>query len=129
MNLENSVFILPATSDIELEMQKASIYAMTSETECFPMVLLEAQASRLPIVSYNCPNGPRNIINNDTDGFLIENYNQKMFAEKLSDLINSEVLLTKMQENATINLTKFKKDIVMKHWNDLFVKMTTINKK
>ena len=126
-NLENSVFILPATSDIELEMQKASIYVMTSETECFPMVLLEAQVSRLPIVSYNCPNGPRNIINNNFDGFLIENYNQELFAEKLSDLMNSEVLLMKMQENAAINVNKFKKEIVMKQWNDLFVNITLKN--
>ena len=127
LNLKNSVFILPATPDIELEMQKASIYAMMSETECFPMVLLEAQASRLPIVSYNCPNGPRNIINDNFDGFLIENYNQQLFAQKLSVLINSEDLLTKMQENAAINVNKFKKDIVMKQWNDLLVNVTLKN--
>ena len=120
LNLENTVFIIPATKDIQLEMQKASIYAMTSETECFPMVLLEAQACRLPIVSYNCPNGPRNIINNDVDGFLVENLNRKLFADKLTKLLKSKELLEQMGSNASINVSKFQKEMVMEKWQNLF---------
>ncbi|MBC7641844.1 MAG: glycosyltransferase family 4 protein [Flavobacterium sp.] len=126
LNLADSVFLLPATNNIQEEMLQASVYAMTSSTECFPMVLLEAQACSLPILSYDCPNGPRNIITENSDGFLIEPQNKLLFTQKLSDLINSENMIHLMGNNAQKNISKFKKEIVMLQWKELFNKFNKI---
>jgi glycosyltransferase involved in cell wall biosynthesis len=67
-HLSSSVSLLSSTPHIESEMQRASIYAMTSKTECFPMVLLEAKACGLPIISFDCPTGPKHIVNHGVDG-------------------------------------------------------------
>ena len=69
-----------------------SIYIMTSYFEGLPLVLLEAQQYKLPIVSFNCPTGPSEIIRDNVNGFLIENYNVNLMVEKLSLLIENEEL-------------------------------------
>ncbi len=120
LQIENSFLIFEATKNIKLEMQKSKVYAMTSQTECFPMVLLEAQICGLPIISYDCPNGPRNIINNEVDGFLIEDKNRILFAEKLSFLLTNKDLLIKMSQNSSVNVNRFNKSKIMTIWNNLF---------
>ena len=120
LKIENSFLIFEATKNIKLEMQKSKVYAMTSQTECFPMVLLEAQICGLPIISYDCPNGPRNIINNEVDGFLIEDKNRILFAEKLSFLLTNKDLLIKMSQNSSVNVNRFNKSKIMTIWNNLF---------
>jgi glycosyltransferase involved in cell wall biosynthesis len=120
LGLELSFFIFPSTENILIEMQKASIFAMTSRTECFPMVLLEAQVCGLPIISYDCPNGPRNIINNNIDGFLIENYNRELFSEKLKTLLKNQTLIDNMSINAKNSVKQFNNRVIMDKWYQLF---------
>jgi glycosyltransferase involved in cell wall biosynthesis len=121
LQLQDSFLLFPSTDKIAEEMQKASIYAMTSQTECSPMVLLEAQKYGLPIVSYDCPNGPRNIINNNQDGFLIENYNREMFSKNMADLIESTNLFESFSKKAKENSKCFDKKLIMNQWNNLFL--------
>lgn len=119
----SNIYLMGATANLDQEMQKSSIYAMTSETECFPMVLLEAQAAGLAIVSYDCPNGPRNIINNKEDGFLVDNQNTAALAHKMRLLMEDETLRELFSKKARINSSKYTPDKVMDLWNDLFTEL------
>jgi glycosyltransferase involved in cell wall biosynthesis len=121
LDLSDNVFIFSSVNSIQYEMQKASIYAMTSSTECFPMVLLEAQACKLPIVSYDCPNGPRHIINDTIDGYLITQSDSNLFKNKLFELMKNCSLRIYLGENALRNVQNFSKNKVMSKWNDLFL--------
>src|SRR5690606_10305641 len=58
LKLGDRVFIRSATQDLRREMLESSLYLMTSQTECYPMVLLEAASIGLPVVSFDCPTGP-----------------------------------------------------------------------
>lgn len=111
--------LMGSTTQLYSEMQKASLYAMTSSTECFPMVLLEAQNAGLPIITYDCPHGPRNIINNKIDGVLVANQNIAEFARNLSYLIEESELREKMSQQAIKNSVKFARAPIMKLWNEL----------
>jgi len=104
-------------------MKAASIYAMNSATECFPMVLLESLACGLPIISYDCPNGPRNIISNGEDGLLIESNNIDAFSVALSELIKNRKTRLKMSDNALNTAKRFKEQEVMQQWIQLFNSM------
>lgn len=97
-----------------------SIYAMTSETECFPMVLLEALSVGLPIIVYDCPTGPRNIITDKADSSLIPYQNIPIFVQKLKELMNNENLRHQMGQKGIENVQRFSLEKVMKEWLKLF---------
>lgn len=112
--------LLPATPHIQEEYLRSSIYVMTSHYEGQGIVLLEAQAAGLPIVSYACPSGPRDIVHDGEDGFLIELYNQQAFAEALERLMGDEPLRLQMGERAQRSSERFSVEQVMAKWVTLF---------
>jgi glycosyltransferase involved in cell wall biosynthesis len=83
------------------------------------MVLLEALSVGLPIVSFDCPNGPRNIITNKEDGLLVENQNVKDLAEKILVLIQKEDKRISFGLAAKVNSEKFATTVVMQRWKNL----------
>jgi glycosyltransferase involved in cell wall biosynthesis len=119
-HLSSSVSLLPSTPHIESEMQRASIYAMTSKTECFPMVLLEAKACGLPIISFDCPTGPKHIVNDGVDGILVEADNNNAFENAMRGLLQNESQRIRFGQQAQENVGLYAKEVVMKQWFDLF---------
>ncbi len=124
MEMKN-IFLKGATSSLNKKMQEASIYALTSATECFPMVLLESLSNGLPIISYDCPHGPANIISDRKDGILVEHNSIDIFATNLSKLITDTESRATMENNALKNINRFREDIVMKKWLDLFKQLSS----
>lgn len=120
LDLQHKVNLCGSTNNIEDKMLNASIYVMTSKTECFPMVLLEAISCGLPIVSFDCPNGPRNIIINGEDGILVEDNNIENFAKALMKLIDNKELRLKMGKQGRINIKRLMPSEVMAKWLKLF---------
>lgn len=123
LNLNQSVFFKGNVDDLPKTMTDYSIYAMTSETECFPMVLLEALSVGVPIVSYDCPNGPRNILKSEEDSFLIPYKKIDIFAAQLKKLMQDENLRHQMGQKGQENVQRFSLNIVMQQWNGLFNSM------
>ena len=101
------------------DMSKYSIYAMTSATECFPMVLLEALSVGLPVVSYDCPNGPRNIVTHGNDGLISPHHDVELLAENLQRLMGEEELRQAMGSAAKKNVLRFETLKVMQKWQKL----------
>ena len=116
----SNIQLMGATNNLDNKMEEAAIYALTSATECFPMVLLESLACGLPIVSYDCPHGPNNIITNNKDGILVAHNNIDAFAHKLMELMKDEDIRTKMGVNALNNVKRFEESKIMQHWLHLF---------
>ena len=122
--LEEQFELCPFTKEIQKYYLSASIYAMTSAFEGLPLVLVEAESMGLPLVSYACPCGPRDIIRDGQDGFLVELGGQKTFAARLRQLIEDEELRRRMGQAAKINSQRFSLENVMKQWVDLFAELT-----
>lgn len=121
LNLTNSIILKPFTKDVESEYLSASIYAMTSHFEGFGMVLIEAQSYALPTISFDIATGPRDIIEDDKSGYLIEDNNLNEYATKLKTLMQDENLRAKMgAKSKEIVKSKFSKEVVMKQWMELF---------
>ncbi len=122
INKENipRIVLKGATSQLEQAMQNASIYAMTSATECFPMVLLEAQAAGMAVISYDCPNGPRNIIKHNENGILVKNQDVNQFSNELKMLINNVKHQKDIQLKSLNTIHEFNENTIMKKWDALF---------
>lgn len=118
--IQNNFYFRGPCDDIPSKLASSLIYVCTSLTECFPLSLLEAHESGLPIVSFDCPNGPRNIINDGKDGVLISPYSTEDAANAICDLLNNPVKLHEMSKNAINNAERFHVPNIMRMWDKLF---------
>lgn len=107
------------TENIDKYYEKASIYLMTSRFEGLPMTLIEAQSFGLPIISYDIKTGPKDIITDNKNGYLIENNNQKLFVEKFLELANNKDKIKKFSEEAYKNKSMFELDKIIKKWKNI----------
>lgn len=117
---ENRVEILPPVVDIRKEILNSSVLAMSSRYEAFGLVLIEAMGCGVPPVAFDCKSGPRDILTDGTDGFLVEFGNKEEFARKLSLLMADQELRQKMGEAAFERSKDFTLDKVMPYWTELF---------
>lgn len=108
-----------ATQDMESELSKSSIYALSSRFEGFGMVIVEAMQCGVPVVSFDCPKGPAEIISNNIDGILVENGDVDAFADALIELIGNEEKRRQLAENALVNVKRFEIENIGKLWIDL----------
>lgn len=123
LKMSDRVSFYPATPDITEIMLSSKIYAMSSHYECYPMVLLEAMSAGMLIIAFDCPTGPRNIINDDT-GILIKDNDIKAFSEHLEGAINNEQQSRIMAKKAHSHSLNYSIEKVIGKWNDFFL---TIN--
>ncbi len=107
-------------SEVEKYMLLSDLYCMTSLTECFPMVLLEASSVGLPLVSFDVPVGPRAIIENGVNGYLINDRDIDAMAERVSSLLSDREKLKEFGTNAKKMSYKYLPDSIMPLWYDLF---------
>lgn len=119
LQLEGRVIIHPATQRIESWYRRASIYVMGSRQEGLPMVLIEAKSFGLPVVSFDCPTGPREIVRHGIDGFLIQD-DDYAFGEAVNALITDSQLWQRMSAAAVEDIgARFSVATVSQQWFDL----------
>lgn len=118
--LERTVIVHQPTPIIMDKYLESSAFLLTSRFEGLPMVLIEALACGLPVVSFDCPWGPADIIRDGEDGFLVDYLNTDMAAQCVCQLIENAQLRKNMSAKARINVQRFNRDVVMKQWLDLF---------
>lgn len=120
LELEKQIDILPFTPNIEMEYLNSSIYLLSSNFEGFPMVLLEAKSCGIPIISHDCPAGPREIIINNQDGFLTEYKNKTQFENAIIRLMEDENLRVEMGKKARENSLIYSDENIFTLWENLF---------
>ena len=108
------------TKEVAKAYGEASIYLMTSRTEGFPMVLLEAMTMGLPVVAFDCPHGPRNIIRNGVNGLLIDMKDDKAYVSALTLLMDNAERRRLMGEKAHETAMRFSCENIMQRWMDMF---------
>lgn len=122
LGLKDRVLLLRPTKNVLELYLNSSIYAMTSRYEGLPLVLLEAKACGLPIIAYDCPTGPKEIIK-ENDGILIDMLNSDIFEDNLILLMANFELRKKLGASARINSSLFSPDTIYILWKSLFDKL------
>ena len=103
-------------------MAHSSIYAMTSISEAFPFVLLEAMYNYLPIVAYDVRVGPPALVKQGETGYLIPDGDADAFSEALCNLMENPKLIESFQKAAYSFVQNFTEETVIQLWISLFTK-------
>lgn len=118
------IVIHPAVPDIFEKYLDSSMLLMTSLYEPFGLVLVESMSCGLPVVAFNCPYGPADIIQDGKNGFLVEDRNVGAFADKVCQLIEDDNLRSEMGQFAIQSSQRYKAENIMPQWIDLFEQLT-----
>lgn len=120
LGISNRIKFIESTPDVVSYYQSCSFYCMSSRFEGLPMVLLEAQAFGLPIVSFDCDTGPAEIIHHEELGFLVEPLNTRELADTmLSMMAMDEVKYNDMVAAIKLNSQKFYSHNIALKWLDI----------
>lgn len=115
----SNIHFVGAVRSMEEYYKKAAVFVLTSDMEGLPMVLLEAKAHRLPIVSFDIDTGPSDIVRNGVNGFLVAPYDTDEMAESLCRLIENDELRKGFSDNAVLDTERFDGERIVETWEKL----------
>ena len=118
--LERQVTLTRPTQEIGKVYQEASILASSSRYEGLPMVLLEAQAFGLPIVAFQCKCGPKDIVSDGMNGYLVPEGDTAGMAQRLETLMKDVTLRKRMGLKAKESASRFNEEAIMEKWMNTF---------
>lgn len=110
------------SKEIEKLMQKSSIYIMTSYTESFGIVLLEAMSNGLPCLAFDSAEGAKEVITSGHDGYLIKHRNFKAMEKKILDLTKNIEIRKELGKNGRKKVKSYISDNVCETWEKLIEK-------
>ncbi|HEX8103028.1 MAG TPA: glycosyltransferase family 4 protein [Solirubrobacteraceae bacterium] len=122
--LYNDVFIMGRTQHLGEELAKASIFALSSRWEGFGMVLIEAMSKGVPVVSFDCPRGPSEIVEHGVNGLLVPPEDVEGMARALLELMADEDRRRAMGEAAIQSVHRFEMAAVGARWSAVLADLT-----
>lgn len=107
LKLENRVILTGPIKNVTYWYQKAKIFAFTSSSEGFPNVIGEALSNGVPVVSFDCVAGPSDLVNHESNGYLVDLFDYDTFQNKLSHLMENTELREQMSANSPSSILPF----------------------
>ena len=98
---------------------KADFLVLTSKLEGFPMVLIESLAFETPVVSYDCPTGPREIVQHEKNGLLVKANDKEMMTDAMNRMVQDNCLYKKLCANAKNSVAHLSMDKIAAEWQSL----------
>jgi glycosyltransferase involved in cell wall biosynthesis len=124
LGLSESVTLAGFSTALQREIARASAFVLSSRAEGYGMVLVEAMACGVPVVSTDCPNGPRDIITDGVDGFLVTNEDVPALAGGILRMIELTPQHRQAMATAAIQSAQTRSQTsVAKDWNDLLTEL------
>lgn len=120
---EIKLFVNPPTENVMDEYINSSILLMTSVFEPFGLVIPEAMSCGLPVVVFDCPYGPAEIISDGEDGFVIRNRDVESFANHVCQLIENRQLRIQIGKAAVQSVQRYSAERIMPMWKELFASL------
>lgn len=120
-----NINVYKPTADIMEVYREHSILLLTSLYEPFGLVLPEAMSCGLPVVAFDCPYGPADIITDGVDGYLIEDRDVELFAQRVGQLISDYYLRVQMGKAGIASSKRYRSEVVMPQWVKLFEQLVS----
>lgn len=123
LGLSGQVIFAGALNNPFAVLKKAKLFVMASRSEGFPLAHGEALACGLPVISTDCPSGPREMIRHDVDGLLVENQDIEGLAAAMDSLMSDEQKRRRLAEKAPEVIARFGQDKIVAEWEKLMQKL------
>lgn len=120
LGLAQQVRLMGFTDQFEARLSGAAVYAMSSRHEGLPMVLLESMSKGVPMVSFDCPQGPRQLIEDGVNGLLVDNGNVEALTSALARVMDDDALRRRLGAGALASAGHYLPDRVCEQWEALF---------
>ena len=124
--MDGRVLLHKPTIDIFEKYVNSSLLLLTSLYEPFGLVIPEAMSCGLPVVAFDCPYGPADIITDGIDGFVVKKRDVSFFSERVCMLLENKKMRIQMGQAAIASSQRYRPNIIMPKWKILF---DTISKK
>lgn len=122
-HLYNHVLLMGHTEQLDDELAKSSLYVLSSRFEGLPMVMIEAMAHALPVVSFDCPTGPADVLTDGKEGILVPPEDTEGLADALCRIMDDQALREKMGTAALQTAHDYAPAAVHPQWESLFTEL------
>lgn len=119
LNLENYIEIFPFKSNPYKEVREAKFTILTSNYEGFPLSIVESLALGTPVIAVDCNSGPKEIIQNEYNGLLVENHNSKALAKAINRFVDDHDLYDFCKKNAAQSVQHLTLNTIAQQWKNL----------
>ncbi|MEV4751342.1 glycosyltransferase family 4 protein [Streptosporangium sp. NPDC049248] len=121
--LGDNVTLMGRTDRLDEELARASFYVLSSRFEGLPMVMIEAMTHGLPVVAFDCPTGPADVLTPEVDGLLVPSRDVDALAAAMIRLIEDRELRRRMGAAAAVAAHDYTPEVVMPLWEKLFAEL------
>jgi glycosyltransferase involved in cell wall biosynthesis len=119
---------MPGTQPLPFPiLQQADLFVFSSRYEAFGMALAEAMACGLPVISFDCPSGPGDIVRDGIDGVLVPPGDLERLSQEMSMLMGDSVMRARMAERAPEVCIRFAPESILNQWTDLVERVLAKN--
>lgn len=119
LRMQQRISLVGRVNNVRQYLKKANIFVLSSRFEGFPNALLEAMASGMPVISFDCPSGPSVIIADGNNGLLVPNGNVDALAAAMARLMANEKECARLADNARLVRQRYSIDKIMAEWAQL----------
>jgi glycosyltransferase involved in cell wall biosynthesis len=120
LGLAEQVHLMGHTDDLPSAFDEAAVFASASSAEGFPMVMLEALSKGLPLVSFDCPRGPSDIIDHGSNGLLIPDGDIPAMTDALEMVVGDADRRRRLGAQAGLDAERYVVDRIAASWEELF---------
>lgn len=118
-HLQNRLVLKGNVENVDTYLQQASIFVITSKYEGLGLSMLEARAMKVPCVSFDVEMGPRELIHNGIDGYLVTPFDCEDMIKKIETLINDTKLRKQFAEKAFLHMNEFRVQKIKEQWKEI----------
>lgn len=123
LGLEDRIFLPGWSSDVDSWYRRSSLFVLSSRAEGFANALVEAMCYGLPVVAFNCPVGPADIVTSEFDGLLVPPEDRRGLNRSLERLMQDEALRTQLGRRAVNACQHYGQEPILHRWKKLLSRL------